>query len=96
MSEIGRHSLGFEIRSARRRRCWRFCFWRRRLFLLDKHPTTGDDHYYEPLPQDWGVRLKLMLRRFADTGRLMQVTAHPDDEDGNADAGRAVRAFDGV
>ncbi len=41
------------------------------------------DHYYEPLPQETGAAgLKLMLRRLQTTGRLMQVTAHPDDEDG--------------
>jgi LmbE family N-acetylglucosaminyl deacetylase len=44
---------------------------------------TSDDRYYEPLPQETGaVGLKLMLRRLQTTGRLMQVTAHPDDEDG--------------
>jgi len=41
------------------------------------------DHYYEPLPQETGAAgLKLMLRRLQTTARLMQVTAHPDDEDG--------------
>jgi LmbE family N-acetylglucosaminyl deacetylase len=41
------------------------------------------DHYYEPLPQETGAPgLKLVLRRLQTTGRLMQVTAHPDDEDG--------------
>jgi LmbE family N-acetylglucosaminyl deacetylase len=41
------------------------------------------DHYYEPLPQETGTAgLKLMLRRLNTTARLMQVTAHPDDEDG--------------
>src|ERR1700674_139663 len=41
------------------------------------------DHYYEPLPQETGTAgLKLMLRRLQTTGRLMQVDAHPDDEDG--------------
>ena len=41
------------------------------------------DHYYEPLPQETGANgLKLMLRRLQTTGRLMQVDAHPDDEDG--------------
>ena len=44
---------------------------------------TDVDHYYEPLPQETGAAgLKLMLRRLQTTGRLMQVTAHPDDEDG--------------
>jgi LmbE family N-acetylglucosaminyl deacetylase len=41
------------------------------------------DHYYEPLPQETGVTgLKLLLRKLQTTGRLMQVDAHPDDEDG--------------
>ncbi len=41
------------------------------------------DHYYEPLPQETGTAgLKLMLRRLQTTARLMQVDAHPDDEDG--------------
>ena len=41
------------------------------------------DHYYEPLPQETGeAGVKLMLRRLQTTGRLMQVDAHPDDEDG--------------
>ncbi len=43
----------------------------------------GADHYYETLPQETGAAgLKLMLRRLQTTARLMQVTAHPDDEDG--------------
>ncbi len=41
------------------------------------------DHYYDPLPQETGDNgLKLMLRKLQTTGRLMQVDAHPDDEDG--------------
>ncbi|MGA2336467.1 MAG: PIG-L family deacetylase [Terriglobales bacterium] len=41
------------------------------------------EHYYEPLPQETGAAgLKLMLRRLQTTARLMQVDAHPDDEDG--------------
>jgi len=41
-------------------------------------PRTSD-----PLPQDAGrPGLKMMLRRLATTARLMQTTAHPDDEDG--------------
>ena len=41
------------------------------------------DHYYEPLPQDTGATgLKLTLRKLETTGRLMQIDAHPDDEDG--------------
>src|SRR5579864_4976292 len=39
--------------------------------------------YLDPLPQDTGVAgLKQELRRLQNTGRLMMVTAHPDDEDG--------------
>jgi len=35
------------------------------------------------LPQDQGtLGLRLMLRRLGTTARLMQTTAHPDDEDG--------------
>src|SRR5208282_180237 len=51
--------------------------------------TAGDhidhpvDRYYDPLPQETGAAgLKLMLRRLQTTARLMQVDAHPDDEDG--------------
>jgi len=47
----------------------------------DKKPEA--DRYYEPLPQDTGENgLKLTLRKLQTTGRLMQVDAHPDDEDG--------------
>jgi LmbE family N-acetylglucosaminyl deacetylase len=39
--------------------------------------------YLSPLPQDTGAPgLKQALRRAQNTGRLMMVTAHPDDEDG--------------
>ena len=49
----------------------------------DTTPKTASDPYYAPLPQETGAAgLKLMLRRLQTTGRLMQVTAHPDDEDG--------------
>ena len=49
----------------------------------DAAAKIADDHYYEPLPQETGAAgLKLMLRKLQTTGRLMQVTAHPDDEDG--------------
>jgi len=38
---------------------------------------------FEPLPQDSGkLGLQQMLRRLSTTERLMQVVAHPDDEDG--------------
>ncbi len=49
----------------------------------DHSSGQGADHFYEPLPQDTGANgLKLMLRRAQTTARLMQVDAHPDDEDG--------------
>ena len=39
--------------------------------------------FYQPLPQDTGAAgLKQMLVRLNTTARLMQTTAHPDDEDG--------------
>ena len=39
--------------------------------------------YLDPLPQDTGTAgLKQELRRLQNTGRLMMVVAHPDDEDG--------------
>jgi LmbE family N-acetylglucosaminyl deacetylase len=51
--------------------------------LIDHNANHAVDHYYEPLPQEAGAAgLKLMLRRLQTTGRLMQVDAHPDDEDG--------------
>ena len=50
---------------------------------VDHNANRAVDHYYEPLPQEAGAAgLKLMLRRLQTTGRLMQVDAHPDDEDG--------------
>jgi hypothetical protein len=37
----------------------------------------------DPLPQDTGVSgLKQELRKLETTGQLLQVVAHPDDEDG--------------
>jgi LmbE family N-acetylglucosaminyl deacetylase len=49
-------------------------------------PASASDNtqpYLEPLPQDTGsTGLKQELRRLHNTGRLMMVTAHPDDEDG--------------
>ena len=44
------------------------------------NPEPG---YYDPLPQDTGkAGLTQELRKLQTTGRLMMVTAHPDDEDG--------------
>src|SRR5262249_3758202 len=49
----------------------------------DAPAKTVNDPYYAPLPQETGANgLKLMLRKLGTTGRLMQVDAHPDDEDG--------------
>ncbi len=50
----------------------------------DKNPADHKpDRYYDPLPQETGVAgLKLLLRQLQTTARLMQTTAHPDDEDG--------------
>jgi len=45
--------------------------------------TPASQNPYQPLPQDTGILgLKQMLLRLQTTARLMQVTAHPDDEDG--------------
>ena len=49
----------------------------------DSKPDSTADRYYDPLPQDTGEKgLELTLRKLHTTGRLMQVVAHPDDEDG--------------
>ncbi|HZQ18661.1 MAG TPA: PIG-L family deacetylase [Terriglobales bacterium] len=41
------------------------------------------ESFLDPLPQDTGsAGLKQELRRLQNTGRLMMVVAHPDDEDG--------------
>jgi LmbE family N-acetylglucosaminyl deacetylase len=46
-------------------------------------PSADSQSYLDPLPQDTGpAGLKQELRRLQNTGRLMMVTAHPDDEDG--------------
>jgi LmbE family N-acetylglucosaminyl deacetylase len=46
------------------------------------HNSTAD-RYYDPLPQETGDNgLQLALRKLQTTGRLMQIDAHPDDEDG--------------
>jgi LmbE family N-acetylglucosaminyl deacetylase len=45
--------------------------------------TVSAPGYLDPLPQDTSsAGLKQELRRLQNTGRLMMVTAHPDDEDG--------------
>ncbi|MGA9527909.1 MAG: PIG-L family deacetylase [Terriglobales bacterium] len=49
----------------------------------DKPSVSAPDRYYDPLPQDTGEKgLELELRKLNTTGRLMQIDAHPDDEDG--------------
>ncbi|HLX86469.1 MAG TPA: PIG-L family deacetylase [Terriglobales bacterium] len=54
-----------------------------RLETPAEHKPAPTDHYYDSLPQETGAAgLKLMLRRLNTTARLMQVDAHPDDEDG--------------
>jgi LmbE family N-acetylglucosaminyl deacetylase len=86
MSETGRYQSGM-LRSVKRASAALIVF----LLVALTAPfssaqttdQTGVDHYYEPLPQETGAAgLKLMLRKLQTTGRLMQVTAHPDDEDG--------------
>jgi len=49
----------------------------------DQGSTPQEVSTFDPLPQDTGTAgLKLMLRRLHTTARLIQTTAHPDDEDG--------------
>ena len=50
------------------------------VLLLFCQPLLSDTR---PLPEDQGsIRLYQLLTRLKTTGRIMQVTAHPDDEDG--------------
>ena len=54
-----------------------------RLNTVQAQEKPAADNFYEPLPQETGTTgLKLMLRKLQTTARLMQVDAHPDDEDG--------------
>jgi len=54
-----------------------------RLNTVQAQEKPAADNFYEPLPQETGTPgLKLMLRKLQTTARLMQVDAHPDDEDG--------------
>src|SRR5437762_4096048 len=47
------------------------------------NPAAPQPGYLDPLPQDTGTAgLAQAMRKLQTTGRLMQVTAHPDDEDG--------------
>src|SRR5438132_6999107 len=49
--------------------------------VLSQSPAP--QNRYQPLPQDTGILgLKQELLRLQTTARLMQVVAHPDDEDG--------------
>src|SRR5881396_2478511 len=59
-----------------------FCF-AMSLSLPGLSQTPVSQNPYQPLPQDTGVLgLKQELLRLQTTARLMQVVAHPDDEDG--------------
>src|SRR5436189_3826882 len=59
-----------------------FCF-AMSLSLPGLSQTPASQNPYQPLPQDTGVLgLKQELLRVQTTARLMQVVAHPDDEDG--------------
>src|SRR5213080_4586873 len=59
-----------------------FCF-AMSLPLPGLSQTPASQNPYQPLPQDTGVLgLKQELLRLGTTARLMQVVAHPDDEDG--------------
>jgi LmbE family N-acetylglucosaminyl deacetylase len=51
--------------------------------ITPKQVNLKDLLYVDPLPQDTGAAgLKEMLLRLRTTARMMQTTAHPDDEDG--------------
>ena len=59
-----------------------FCF-AMSLSLPGLSQTPASQNPYQPLPQDTGILgLKQELLRLQTTARLMQVVAHPDDEDG--------------
>ncbi len=59
-----------------------FCF-AMSLSLPGLSQTPASQNPYQPLPQDTGVLgVKQELLRLQTTARLMQVVAHPDDEDG--------------
>src|SRR4051794_5634522 len=51
--------------------------------IAQSPPAAKAASYLDPLPQDTGTAgLKQELRKLQTTGRLMMITAHPDDEDG--------------
>src|SRR2546422_11620854 len=59
-----------------------FCF-AMSLSLPGLTQTPASQNPYQPLPQDTGIlELKQELLRLQTTAPLMQVFAHPDDEDG--------------
>jgi LmbE family N-acetylglucosaminyl deacetylase len=84
------HPMHMEIFSRRESTRLRHIFWRFvcTLCLFLSLPTLGQSppaaqSPVDPLPQDTGtLGLKQMLLRLQTTARLMQTTAHPDDEDG--------------
>jgi LmbE family N-acetylglucosaminyl deacetylase len=68
----------------RYRRCaWTLCLGLLLSFVAWAQAPARPDSPVDPLPQDTGATgLKQMLLRLQTTARLMQTTAHPDDEDG--------------
>src|SRR5215470_497733 len=56
------------------------------LICFAQPPSSSPEkisNYFDPLPPDTGAAgLKQEMRRLHNTGRLMMVVAHPDDEDG--------------
>ncbi len=82
-------NIGHRIRRERvQLRCFRSFIWTTLLSLLLVAPAVAQPQATpvspaDPLPQDTGAAgLKQMLLRLHSTARLMQTTAHPDDEDG--------------
>jgi LmbE family N-acetylglucosaminyl deacetylase len=68
---------------AARRSAWTLCVGLLLSLAALAQAPVRSDNPVDPLPQDTGaVGLKQMLVRLQTTGRLMQTTAHPDDEDG--------------
>jgi LmbE family N-acetylglucosaminyl deacetylase len=64
---------------------WILCFGAVAAAPTASGPARAEkpSEYLETLPQDTGVSgLQQELRRLPNTGRLMMVVAHPDDEDG--------------
>ncbi len=68
------------------------------ILQLSAQAPSGQVSAVDPLPQDTGtLGLKQMVLRAQNTARLMQTTAHPDDEDGGMltleSRGRGVTAL---